>query len=140
MQLKDVAYHALPGVTWDVSHHTGNMIACVGGHSIILEENCFWINGKHYAFSGVQAIQEIRNFVRETLHEIVNAFGDVTPNGYMCGVDFQHEAGNVTVAVFDSVESCEGARKCSDQCGIVRVALVELDWPKPQNLNLKDEE
>ena len=55
--------------------------------------------------------------------------------GYMCGVDFQHELGEVmdSTPIYASVESLKEQRKCWTTCGIVKVEIKLLTWEEPQD-------
>jgi len=60
---------------------------------------------------------------------------------YACGVDWQHEIGpdncsdlEGKMPLYTSIESIEHHRKCTDQCGIVKLELTEVEWVKVQNL------
>jgi hypothetical protein len=56
---------------------------------------------------------------------------------YVCGVDWQHEIGNVkgwSGPVYGSVEECKKFSKCWEQCGIVEVQMTLVKWHEPQDL------
>lgn len=58
---------------------------------------------------------------------------------YACGVDWQHEIGEEhglegRMPLYTSVESIEHHRHCTDECGIVKLELTEVEWVKIQQL------
>ncbi len=60
---------------------------------------------------------------------------------YICGVDFQHELGEVLdgTELFSSVKSLKKHRKCWVQCGILKVKVTPVKWEEPQDFRLVDE-
>lgn len=47
---------------------------------------------------------------------------------YMCGTDYQHEMGEVTVKMYASIESLKADRPCVRECGIVAVKVELVEW------------
>jgi hypothetical protein len=56
---------------------------------------------------------------------------------YMDGVEWQHHVEHDAdgTHLYPSVESVLLNNSCARQCGVVRVAIRELDWPIEQNFN-----
>lgn len=57
----------------------------------------------------------------------------------MCGVDFQHELGEVPdyTPVYASVADLKRQRMCWKQCGIVKVEVTTIEWIEPQDFSVK---
>lgn len=55
--------------------------------------------------------------------------------GFMCGVDWQHHIENDVepTSIYRDMDSIKSRRQCIDECGVVRVAIREIDWPMEQN-------
>jgi hypothetical protein len=51
---------------------------------------------------------------------------------YMCGVAWQHEAGETDVRVYSSAEQCRRNERCTKDCGIVKAELSFVKWAVPQ--------
>jgi hypothetical protein len=62
-----------------------------------------------------------------------------TRKGYMCGVDFQHELGEVldSTPVYASVKALKEQRKCWKTCGIVEVEVKITQWIEPQDFKFR---
>jgi hypothetical protein len=60
-----------------------------------------------------------------------------TRKGYLCGVDFQHELGEVmdSTPVYSSVEDLKRQRECWSDCGIVEVEVTLVKWVEPQDFS-----
>lgn len=59
--------------------------------------------------------------------------------GYLCGVDFQHEAGESSdyPLLYNSPEALKKDRVCWEQCGIVQVELKLVKWVELQNFDFE---
>ena len=55
---------------------------------------------------------------------------------YTCGIDFQHELGEVLdyVKVYSTIEDLKRQVKCWEQCGIVELEVSLSKWVEPQKL------
>jgi len=55
---------------------------------------------------------------------------------YICGVDLDYELGEITVKVYPSVKKLKEAQNCTDECGIVKITIVDdnVEWVQKQNL------
>lgn len=51
---------------------------------------------------------------------------------YMCGVAWQHEAGETDVEAYASAEQCRRHMRCTKDCGIVEAELSLVKWVVPQ--------
>ena len=60
--------------------------------------------------------------------------------GYMCGVDYQHELGEVPdfSLIYSSVKDLKRQRECWKGCGIVKLKIDLVKWSEPQRL-MKDD-
>ena len=54
----------------------------------------------------------------------------------MCGVDWEHELGEVPdhTKVYSSVKDLKRQRTCYKECGIVEVEVKLVKWVKDQNI------
>jgi len=61
---------------------------------------------------------------------------------YMCGVDYQHhlDCDRWGTKVYPSIKDLELARKCTKQCGVVKVKVTLVEWVKDQDFKAKIEE
>lgn len=60
---------------------------------------------------------------------------------YVCGVDWQHEIGEVNdVKLYSSIEVLKEERTCWKECGIVELELSLVGWVEPQDLELNGED
>ncbi len=59
-----------------------------------------------------------------------------TKKVYVCGVDWQHELGEVSdyTKVYSTVEDLKRQRSCWEECGIVELEVKMTKWMEPQNL------
>jgi ribosomal protein L34E len=57
--------------------------------------------------------------------------------GYMCGVDYQHEVGEVmdSTPVYSSVEDLKRQRTCWKRCGICEIEIRAVKWVEPQDFS-----
>jgi hypothetical protein len=51
---------------------------------------------------------------------------------YMCGVAWQHEAGETDVKIYASAAQCERREHCTKDCGIVKAEISLVKWIVPQ--------
>ena len=61
--------------------------------------------------------------------------------GFMCGIDFQHELGEASGGnvVYPSLKDAETNLPCHKSCGVVKVKVELVEWVKEQDLfNRKD--
>jgi len=54
--------------------------------------------------------------------------------GYICGIAWQHEAGETDIKVYESIEHLKEKEECWGECGIVEISLEEVKWVVPQNI------
>ena len=138
----EIGKHALPGADWE-ERPDHMAVAFVAGYSIAVtyDRVSFYPSGDIESKTQEEAIEYIRNQVKILIKQMLHSLDYNAPDGYMCGVDFQHEAGAASrVSIYDSSETCKEARKCTDRCGIVHVALLELDWTKQQDLEISEQD
>lgn len=55
---------------------------------------------------------------------------------YMDGVDWQHhvDGDKLGATMYSSVERVLAASPCARECGVVRLRVIEEDWPVKQDL------
>lgn len=53
---------------------------------------------------------------------------------YLCGVDWQHELGQIATTVFGSTEALKKSAKCWKGCGIVKLKVTLEEWVEPQDM------
>lgn len=59
---------------------------------------------------------------------------------YACGVDWDHEIGEASdlegrQPLYSSVDRLKKERKCTHQCGIVKLSLTLDEWVEPQDFS-----
>ena len=55
-----------------------------------------------------------------------------TKTFYTCGINWQHDP---AIKLFDSVERLKEQKECWQECGIVKVEVVEKEWVEEQDLD-----
>jgi len=81
---------------------------------------------------------EIRCVTLENLKPEISETVDVGERSitvYTCGVDFQHEIGEIGGQVFDSIDTIKARRSCCDSCGIFECKLVFVKEVVKQDLS-----
>lgn len=58
---------------------------------------------------------------------------------YACGVEWQHEFGDIACITYPSVESIKAQRGCWKECGIVELEVKEIKWISKQRLGKRRE-